>query len=475
MKALIGYGNSNNAHTGNRLEVSSFGNEATIGIANFDLIEFNVPGTSTLSMLTLSTAGAGDISDITSIKTSLKAGGNFATGDRINLITCTNCTLTLSPNLEKTKGYDYTEDADHVITEGVSLAWNFEYGEDDKNLYITIGESTDPGSRNPSTPTTPSNPTSGATQLRAQTKSLVETQLASATLIRHGSDLLARSGFEAAVDALEAPYSGTTGFTPFVALGAAKLRHETSSHVDIKGASASFGLASETANRLGKLILAPVVEYGYGDYDSYIDNGIHGEGSTQYWGAGLALRQTLGEGFYVDASARYGRVESDYASNDLDGASHLKYDLHTNYVALHTAAGKTFAINDHQTAELYTRYFYDRQQAASTTLSSGENYRFSSVDGHRVQLGGKYSFHIAETSSLYVDALWQHEFSSEASATYKGLSTPLATMKGSSGSFSLGWHKDASASSPWFVDLQGSAWTGKQQLFSAQFAVGYKF
>ena len=470
VKGLVG--GAGNSHTGNRLEVSSFGNVAADGIGNFDSIEFNVPGYSDKSMLTLSAADAGDISDVKSVKTSLKSGGAFAKGDRINLITCTDCTLTLNADLEKKKGNDYTEDADHVITEGVSLAWNFDYGEDDKNLFITIGDSTDPApGPNPDQPAKPAAPT----KLRAQTKSLAETPLAAAVLLRQGSDLLARAGLEAMENALEAPYAGVKNLTPFVAVGGSKLHHQTSSHIKVKGSEAVMGLAAETTNRFGKFIAAPLVEYGRGDYDSYIEHNIHGEGTSEYWGAGVAMRQNFEAGYYLDASLRFGRVESDYASNDLAGADHTKYDLHTNYLALHAAAGKTFSIARNQKATVYGKYFYDRQNSANTTLSSGESYHFSSIDGHRTQIGGKYAYSFTEHQNVYADLLWQYEFKTEAAATYHGLSTPYASLKGSSGSLALGWHKEAAAESPWFADLQASAWAGKQRHFSAQLIAGYKF
>ena len=92
-----------------------------------------------------------------------------------------------------------------------------------------------------------------------------------------------------------------------------------------------------------------------------------------------------------------------------------------------------------------------------------------------MQLGGKYSFSLSKDSSLYMNALWQHEFKTEASATYRGLSTPFAAMKGSSGSLGLGWRKEAGASSPWFIDMQGSGWFGKQRDFTVQAIAGCKF
>lgn len=295
-------------------------------------------------------------------------------------------------------------------------------------------------------------------------------------LLRQGSDLLARAGLEAMENALEAPYTGPSSLTPFVAASGSKLHHQTSSYIKVKGSEAVVGLAGETTNRFGKFIVAPLVEYGRGDYDSYIEHNIHGEGTSEYWGAGVAARQNFENGYYLDASLRYGRIESDYASNDFNGGTtRAKYDLHTNYLALHAAAGKTFSITENQKATVYGKYFYDRQNSANTTLSSGERYHFSSVDGHRTQLGGKYAYSFAAHQSVYADLLWQYEFKTEAAATYRGLSTPYASLKGSSESLALGWHKEAAAESPWFADLQASAWAGKQRHFAAQFVAGYKF
>ena len=54
----------------------------------------------------------------------------------------------------------------------------------------------------------------------------------------------------------------------------------------------------------GKLLIAPVIEYGRGSYDSYLDNGTHGDGDAHFWGAGLMAKQLNDDGLYYEEIGR---------------------------------------------------------------------------------------------------------------------------------------------------------------------------
>ena len=74
-------------------------------------------------------------------------------------------------------------------------------------------------------------------------------------------------------------------------------------------------------------------------------------------------------------------------------------------------------------------------------------------------------------NAFYVGTALEYEFSAEARATYKGLSTPSPSMKGLSAMLELGWRMKPNAHSPLTIDLNAGAWAGKQQGYtlSAQF------
>ena len=91
------------------------------------------------------------------------------------------------------------------------------------------------------------------------------------------------------------------------------MRYDTGSHADVKGYNFALGMGKAVANNAGRLTFGPFVEYGYGDYTSYLDNGVRGDGKTKYYGVGVLARQDDKSGVYYEGSLRYGRMDADYA------------------------------------------------------------------------------------------------------------------------------------------------------------------
>ncbi|MDD6699392.1 MAG: hypothetical protein PUE51_13780, partial [Veillonellaceae bacterium] len=77
--------------------------------------------------------------------------------------------------------------------------------------------------------------------------------------------------------AVSASSSGGSG-------GSAHMRYKTGSHVDARGTAFNAGIAKKNANKSGTFTWGPFFETGQGNYDSYLDNGTHGSGSTSYTG-----------------------------------------------------------------------------------------------------------------------------------------------------------------------------------------------
>ena len=319
------------------------------------------------------------------------------------------------------------------------------------------------------------------------TKSVVETKAAAVTFVNAGADMLASQGFAQAADAVavEAAEQGKNGaegapaasaFTPFAAFGGSSLRAESGSHVDTKGFGINVGFAREIANSQGKLLFGPVVEYGGGSYDSYLDNGVHGEGGAHYFGVGLMARQVNHDGFYYEGSLRGGRVKSDYK-----GAFNLQnvdYDTSSNYWAAHLGIGKVFAAGKQDTVDGYLKYFYSHQSGDSvtmhTTAGDDENWSFDSVDSNRIRIGARLTHKVNDRNSFYGGLAYQYEFSGEARAHYEGGTTPSPSVKGSSGMLELGWQVKP-GNGPLTLDLGVTGWAGKQRGGSVQLGATWSF
>ena len=302
-------------------------------------------------------------------------------------------------------------------------------------------------------------------------KSLAETMAGSVAFIGSGMNLFTGLGMSSA--SIEA--AAAEGFAPFAAMSGSSMRVKTGSHVDLKGMNLAVGFSREVKRGDERLIFGPIVEYGRGSYDSYV-NAVHGDGSVRYVGGGGFLRWEQPSGVFAEASLRAGRSNMDYgATLDVGGTPrHTSYDTSANYVGAHLGIGNRVTMSDKSTREIYARYFFTRQGGTDATLSTGDRYSFSAVNSHILRAGQRWMFPRGG-GSFILGASAQYEFGGDASATYHragGMSytSPSPSLKGFSGSLELGWKAPMSANSTADVSLEG--WVGKLRgiTFRAGFA-----
>ena len=293
-------------------------------------------------------------------------------------------------------------------------------------------------------------------------KSLAETMAGSVAFIGSGMNLFTGLGMSSA--SIEA--AAAEGFAPFAAMSGSSMRIATGSHVDLKGMNLAVGFSREVKRDDNRLIFGPIVEYGRGTYDSYV-NAAHGDGSIRYIGAGGFIRQEQKDGMFYEGSLRAGRSNMDYSATLNVGGTprHTSYDTRANYIGAHLGAGQSTTMKDGGKQEVYVRYFYTRQNGTDATLSTGDRYSFSAVDSHVLRTGARW-MHPQKGGSLIVGASVQYEFGGDASATYHragGMSytSPSPSLKGVSASVELGWKTQMSANST--ADLSIEGWTGKQR------------
>ncbi len=303
-------------------------------------------------------------------------------------------------------------------------------------------------------------------------KSLAETMAGSVAFIGSGMNLFTGLGMSSA--SIEA--AAAEGFAPFAAMSGSSMRIKTGSHVDLKGMNLAVGFSREVRRGDERLIFGPIVEYGRGSYDSYV-NAAHGDGSVRYVGGGGFLRWEQPSGVFAEASLRAGRSNMDYSATLNVGGTprHTSYDTSANYVGAHLGIGNRVTMNDKSTREIYARYFFTRQGGTDATLSTGDRYSFSAVNSHILRAGERFLFTQKGGGSLILGASMQYEFGGDASATYHragGMSytSPSPSLKGFSGSLELGWKAPMSANST--ADLSVEGWICKLRgvTFRAGFA-----
>ena len=305
------------------------------------------------------------------------------------------------------------------------------------------------------------------TEVREQSKSYVETQMAALAMVASGADLLANAGFTNAAQAVQdAKDSGESGrsMVPYAAANYGSMRQESGSHVDVKGSNFNIGFAKEVKNGSGKLLFGPMIEYGHGNYDSYLDDGTTGSGTAQNYGIGMMARQTNDNGFYYEGSVRYGKVTSDYSSSNVWAGNDVSYDNSAKYWGAHVGVGKLQKLGGDNAIDLYGKLFYTNQGSSSVNID-GDTLDFSSVKSKRSRIGFRYIHGTSKVRSVYAGLAWQYEFDGAAYATANGFSTPSPSVKGSSGMLELGV-LIAPKASPVSFDLGVSGWTGKQKGYS---------
>ena len=453
--------------TGNTLAIHAPGTKVR-DFENIENLNFYLPegaGASTPTMLKLGT----DTKDIRR----LKLGVGLAGGARTLKA---NETLSLMKVAEKPDHTSGTLTTDDTLTnalegqQGVSMRYKFalaKRGTDE--LVATVSEAS----------------------MNEGTKSLVETRTAAMDFYNSGVNNLVSGGLPAANAAVAAEAAGagkktaatgktgeaggsavSTSYTAWVAQSGTSMKVETGSHADVRGYNLNVGFARKIAQKDGTLLFGPFVEYGRGSYDSYLDDGTHGDGKTRYIGAGLLARKDGQDGTYFEGSIRAGRMKSDYTGN-IAGVD-TSYDISHPYYGFHLGFGRVTKLKGGSSVDTYLKYFYAHQNDADATLATGETYKFDDVDSSRLRLGVRYTKGDNPENQVYAGIAWEYEFDGDARASYQGMDTPAPSLKGSSGVLELGARfapKDSNVS----YELNLNGWAGKRRGVSGGVNANWEF
>jgi hypothetical protein len=228
-----------------------------------------------------------------------------------------------------------------------------------------------------------------STAAAPETKALSEGYLARTAFLTQGADFIADQGLTAVLQQTQrvGGNNGNSGLG-FAALGGGKLRHNTGSHIDVDGYNLIVGLAASKETNAGVLTGGVFIEHGEGDYDSHNSfanaASVHGKGNTQYTGGGVlakfAFNETPTGQLYLEASARAGKVDTDFHGYL---GQHTAYDSKSHYLGSHFGAGYIFKLNDQSQVNLYAQYLWSRQNSDSVKLTTGETVKFKAVDSKK--------------------------------------------------------------------------------------------
>ena len=429
--------NNGDLKTGNKLLLASSDISAE-NIYNFETLSFRVPSKALSS--TILTLTDGSNTDIANTKVEIAADGDaaLATGQKLKLIS-SNSAL------------NYNGATNGILRQGVTMQYDYTLSNNANSLSATLGQAA----------------------LNSETKSLVETRDAQTAFINRGTDLLISQGFQKAETAAK---SEPGNWSLFVAAQAGKYRYDTGSHVDSFGWNGVLGVARLNANKHGSLLTGLAIEYGKGNYDSYMDN-MHGDGDTKYTGAALFARQTTGNGLYYEGSLRAGRSDADYVSRNFSGYEGIpvSYDTDSTYWSAHLGIGKVIPVSKKDDIDVSLRYLYAHNGKDNVQLSTGENYDFDAVNSHRLRTGFRWTKNFNEKNALYAGLSYQYEFDGDAKANYRGFGLASPSLKGSSGIMEIGYRVKPSKKLPLTLDINVAGWVGQQKGVTGQIGLTYNF
>ena len=427
--------------TGNTLAVS-YGMKTTEigdfrGIQNlhFDMEKAPMNGTAHTMLKLTNVGGEKKLSDAHIDLRRDGAAEKLKVGDKITLMENTSGGITFGENLTANG------------TDGVTRDYEFAIASVDKTLIATVTK----------------------TSLGEQSKSFVETRTGASAFLNDGADFMAGAGLDAAKAeaARAAAAPGGAAYGLWAGMGGGALRHNTGSYVEMKGWNLGVGWARENAVPVGTLTFGPFLEYGRGSYDSYLDDGTHGDGTSSYIGAGVMAELAMRGGVRVDGALRAGRTKSDYTGL-------ASYDTSNAYYGIQIGAGKDFRLSEAAVVSAYVRYAYTHTAGASAHLSTGETYEFDAVNSHRVRLGTRWMHGDTAHTQLYAGLAWEYEFDGAAHASYQGDRTPSPSLKGGSALLELGY-RFAPKSSRVSYDLHLNGWQGKREGITGGVSVKWMF
>ena len=325
----------------------------------------------------------------------------------------------------------------------------------------------------PVTPVTPTNPSAPAARTNPQLKSLSEGYLAGTMLVTRGADLVADNSF----DAISAQNNGQ-GLAPFALASASHNRYDSGSHITSNDTFLSAGLSY----RQEQWVTGLFVEGGRGNYDShnsfYNAASVHGDGDARYHGAGLLGRYTFTNGFYADASYRFGKNRTHFDTNDLQNLAsgeYARYSVWTRYNSAHIGMGYELPLNEIQTLDLSAKYLETRM-GGKHTIVAGDPIHFKPVDSKRLRLNGELVHRYDPSVTLKVGLGYEHEYDGKAkAATYDQYRIDAPDVKGGTGILSLGAQVKPSTSRNLTLDFAAIGYTGKRDGYGASALMQYRF
>lgn len=392
--------------TGNALNLKS-SNIAAAGVGNFEYYNFYLPKDTEANDTMLSVTSGVDLDNAT-VEIYLQGSNLLQAGDKVILIGNDSGGIigTLSNDSSQT-------------SLGTFLTFDFDIYSDKHDLWAELT----------SVKTSSSN------------KALTNSRTAPLAFLNQGADLAA------SLEHLEV--SGDSRYTAFAIVGGGSSTYDTGSDVDIDSFSVLAGVTRNAHVKKNSLALSAFVEAGWSSYDTTNNisgsKDIKGSGDADYFGGGLHARYKWGSGapggLYAEGSFRYGRVSTNFDTNDLRSQPAFHYDSGSKYYGAHAGLGYVWQLSGKNRLEVSGKYLWTHLESDELTASSGDQISFDSANSSRLRAGFRlyHDYGSANAVTLYYGAAFEYEFDGDADGRLYGTyALDASSLSGGSGIGELG-------------------------------------
>lgn len=309
--------------------------------------------------------------------------------------------------------------------------------------------------------------------INPQLKALPTSYLAGAQLITRGADMIAEGVFGAIREQEQ-----KQGLHLFSVVSGNRIRYKTDSHIKSNDFLFTGGLNYQYNN----LTVGSFLEGGVGNYDTYnsIYNAatVHGDGKNHYYGAGLLGRYDFNNGFYTDATIRFGQNHNKFDTKDMQNLAtgqFAKYNLKANYASAHMGVGYMLSLSDKNQLDLSTKYLWTQLGSKNANVA-GDKIHFDRINSHRTRVNAKLSHKYNETVTFNAGLGYEHEFDGKAKATTYGThSIDAPKARGGTGIFSVGVNIKPATNQRFSLDIKTNGYTGKREGIGANIRGSYAF
>lgn len=175
-------------------------------------------------------------------------------------------------------------------------------------------------------------------ELTPQTKFIAQIRLP--TFINSGSDFIGDLFSRNDENIFNA---GAQNYQPFFAVSHGLQNHKSGQNVKNRITNLTGGFSRKFENEKHTFLIAPMIEFGRGNFDSYLENDDHATGNSQYLGGGILFHNKKINGAFFEGSLRAGRLKNNFQSADFTFNGEKVYDSfksNSYYIGAHFGAGR---------------------------------------------------------------------------------------------------------------------------------------